>query len=207
MSEPINNDLFEKSILKVINTGNPTLRQKANPVTNTEIISNDMKRLTAFMHDTMTDYGGVGLAAPQVNIGQQIIIIEYKKEYLKGIRRKKILERGLQEIPFQVLFNPVVTPIGNDKKTFFEGCLSVPGFMGIVERHLSVDVTALDLEGKPITINATGWYARILQHEIDHLNGKLYIDHMLTRSFTTNEHYELLWRHKPIKKIRTELGI
>jgi peptide deformylase len=207
MIKSINNDLFEKAVLKVINSGDPLLRQKARPVTNPEIISHDMKRLIAFMYDTMTDYDGVGLAAPQVNIGQQIIIIEYKKEYLKGIRRKVILERDIQEMPFQVLFNPVLTPVGNEKKVFFEGCLSIPGFMGLVERHLSIDVTALDFEGKPITIHATGWYARILQHEIDHLNGKLYIDRVYSRSFTTTEHYERLWRHKPIKKIRRELGI
>jgi peptide deformylase len=202
-----NNDLFEKAVLKVINNGHPLLRQKARPVTNAEIISHNMKRLITFMYDTMTDYDGAGLAAPQVNIDQQIILIEYKKEYLKGIRRKVILERDIQEIPFQILFNPILTPTDNNKTVFFEGCLSVPDSRALVQRHLNVDVTALDIKGQPITIHATGWYARILQHEIDHLNGKLYIDRMFTRSFTTTEHYERLWIHKPIKKIRRELGV
>lgn len=207
MPKIMNNDLFEKAVLKVISSGDPLLRQKARLVTNEEIISHNMKQLVTFMRDTMRNYPGVGLAAPQVGIGQQIIVAEDRQEYFKSLTRKALLERDRKEVPFQVLFNPILTPVDDNKKIFFEGCLSVPGFLALVERYLSVNISALDFEGKPISIHATGWYARILQHEIDHLKGTLYIDRMLTRSFTTDEHYQRLWKNKSVKKIRTELGI
>ncbi|HEX5604063.1 MAG TPA: peptide deformylase, partial [Pyrinomonadaceae bacterium] len=90
-------------------------------------------------------------------------------------------------VPFHVIINPKLTLLGNESAQFFEGCLSVEGFQAIVDRSLNVRVECLNERGEEITINAHGWYARILQHEIDHLNGTLYIDWMKTRSFTTSE--------------------
>jgi peptide deformylase len=89
---------------------------------------------------------------------------------------------------------------------FFEGCLSLPGFFALVPRSRAVRVDCLDEHGKEKTIEASGWYARILQHEIDHLQGNLYIDYMHTRSFSSTENWEKFWKGKPISEVRGELG-
>jgi peptide deformylase len=90
--------------------------------------------------------------------------------------------------------------------TFFEGCLSLPGFMAMVPRARRVSVKALDHLGEPVHIEATGWYARILQHEIDHLRGTLYIDRMWSRSFCSLDGYSRHWKSKPIKELVSEFG-
>jgi peptide deformylase len=97
--------------------------------------------------------------------------------------------------------------VEESKATFFEGCLSVQGYMALVERHLAVEVTGLDAEGKPLRWEAQGWAARILQHEIDHLGGMLYIDRMLPRSFCCNEAMAAKWLNMPIADVKRELGI
>jgi peptide deformylase len=89
---------------------------------------------------------------------------------------------------------------------FFEGCLSVPGFSAIVPRALAVRVECLDEDGTPKLVEATGWYARILQHEIDHLNGNLYIDRMRSRTFMLLDNYNRYWKGKPISEIKSTLG-
>jgi len=91
--------------------------------------------------------------------------------------------------------------------SFFEGCLSVTGYAALVRRSARIRVDYLNEHAEHVTIEAQGWYARILQHEIDHLNGTLYVDRMATRSFTTTENLNRIWKNQPIQKVRTELGL
>ena len=101
-------------------------------------------------------------------------------------------------MPFHVLINPSITVIGSESAEFFEGCLSVAGFTAIVPRASEVRVDCLNEQAEPVVIDAKGWYARILQHEIDHLNGALYIDRMYPRSFTTQDNYTRHWKDVPV---------
>jgi peptide deformylase len=105
-----------------------------------------------------------------------------------------------------VIINPRLT-LESETVEFFEGCLSLPGFTAIVPRALAVKVDCLNERAEPVTIQARGWYARILQHEIDHLHGTLYIDRMLTRSFMGRENFERHWKDLPIAEIRRMLDV
>ena len=124
------------------------------------------------MRETMNDAPGVGLAAPQVGVPLQLAVIEDKQEYMSGLTPEHIAERERQPVPFHVIINPVLHVVSGADVEFFEGCLSVPGFTAIVPRARQVRVECLDQTGAPRSIEASGWYARILQHEIDHLTGR-----------------------------------
>ncbi len=156
---------------------------------------------------TMRAAPGVGLAAPQIGVGLRVIVLEDREELQKNLTPTELRER--ERVPFstRVFFNPVLKPIGDETATFFEGCLSVKGFVGLVERSLEVEVSGLDENGEPQTWRVRGWPARILQHEVDHLDGTLYIDRMKTRSFSTLEHAREHYAGKPIAEIRRMLGI
>ncbi len=161
--------------LKIVQAGAPVLREKARPLTASEIVSAEMQQLIELMRETMRDAPGVGLAAPQIGLPLQLAVIE-------DVAEVEATERA--PVPFHVIANPRLT-LGTELVDFFEGCLSVEGFQAVVPRAHIVKVEALDHHGTPITIEARGWYARILQHEIDHLAGTLYIDRMRTRTFST----------------------
>lgn len=177
--------------LEIIQAGNPVLRNIAKPLSKEEILSPSIQQLILLMKNTVENVG-VGLAAPQVGIPLQIAVIEDRKEYyINNLTTEEIQQRDRHPVPFHVIINPKLTLIDSEKKaTFYEGCLSVAGFSGKVSRALKVEVEALNEKGEPIRIIAKGWYARILQHEIDHLNGILYIDRMQTQTFTTFENYK-----------------
>ena len=149
----------------------------------------------------MHEAPGVGLAAPQVGLSIQLAVIEDREEYHKDVAKEQLLERERRPLPFHVIINPKFLEMGEEKVEFFEGCLSVPGFSAIVPRARTVRVECLNDRAEPVTIDATGWYARILQHEIDHLNGSLYIDHMHTRTFTSLENWTQFWKGKPVSEI------
>ena len=152
----------------------------------------------------MHDAPGVGLAAPQIGKSIQLAVIEDREESMQGIDPAILAERERQPIPFQAIINPVITIVDATPVTFFEGCLSVAGFTALVPRAKSVNVRCLNQQGNEITIAAQGWYARILQHEIDHLHGKLCIDCMISHSFMTSEHYLRHWQDKPIGEVLAE---
>jgi peptide deformylase len=162
-------------LLKIVQTGDPVLREPARPVTPADLATAELQQLIELMRETMRDAPGVGLAAPQVGVPLQLAVIE-------DIGESEVQER--QPVPFHVIATPRLT-LGDEVVEHFEGCLSVEGFQAMVPRARAVTVEALDHRGQPITIRAAGWYARILQHEIDHLNGTLYIDRMKTRTFST----------------------
>jgi peptide deformylase len=176
-------------ILKICQVGEPELRQFARPLSRDEILSPHIQELIVAMRETMRDAPGVGLAAPQVGIPLQIAVIEDRQEYIDKLPPGHAAERGRAAVPFQVLINPSLTTEGESRVPFFEGCLSLAGFTAIVPRYSKVHVECLNEKAEPVEIHAEGWYARILQHEIDHLHGRLYIDSMNSRSFMTLENF------------------
>ena len=193
--------------LDIVQAGNPVLRQRARALSVEDIRSRDIQKLIAAMRTTMHEAPGVGLAAPQIGLGLQLAVIEDREEYLKDVPEALLRERERRPVLFHAIINPVLEEIGREKAEFFEGCLSVAGFTALVPRARAVRVTCLDENGQHKVIEATGWYARILQHEIDHLNGALYIDRMRTRSFTTMENLGEFWKGRPVDEIKLELEL
>ncbi len=193
--------------LKIVQTGEPVLRQIGRRLTPEEIALPALQELIEHMRDTMRDAPGVGLAAPQVGLPIQLAVIEDRAEYLQGIAPDLLAERERQPVPFLVLINPDIVEYSEETVEFFEGCLSVAGFSALVKRSRRVRVEYLDEQALPQQIQATGWFARILQHEIDHLNGRLYIDRMETRSFSSLENMGRHWKDLPVESVRVALGL
>ena len=173
--------------LKIVQTGDPVLRQQGRLLTVEEITSPRIQELIESMRDTMREAPGVGLAAPQIGESIQLAVIEDRAEYLADLSAEQLTKSQRSPVPFHVIINPKLTLRDNGSVEFFEGCLSVEGFSAVVDRALNVRVECLNERGAEVTIDAHGWYARILQHEIDHLKGTLYIDRMKTRTFSTLE--------------------
>jgi peptide deformylase len=192
--------------LKIVQVGEPVLRNKAWSLSNDEILSAPVQQLIDMMRETMRDAPGVGLAAPQIGEPLQLAVIEDRTEYSSGIPKELLDERGRSTVPFQVIINPQIYFEQNGPVEFFEGCLSLNGFTAIVPRALSVRVECLNERAEPIVIRASGWYARILQHEIDHLNGTLYIDRMEPRSFMAVSNYARFWKDKSIEEVKEALA-
>jgi peptide deformylase len=184
--------------LKIMQTGEPVLREEARFLTPQEILSEETQRLIHEMRDAMRDAPGVGLAAPQVGLPLQLAVIEDREDLLKAFSADELAERERRPVPFHVIINPVIAYVSDDQKNFYEGCLSLPGFSAVVPRARTIRVEYLDEQAGPQFVQASGWYARILQHEIDHLRGTLYIDRMFTRTFTTLDNWSRLHKGKPI---------
>jgi peptide deformylase len=191
--------------LEIVQAGNPVLRQRARALSVAEIRSREIQKLIDSMRTCMHDAPGVGLAAPQLGLALQLAVIEDREEYHKDVSEALLRERERSPVSFHVLVNPAIEEMGDEKAEFFEGCLSLSGFSALVPRARAVRVTCLDERGKHKVIEASGWYARILQHEIDHLSGTLYIDRMRTRSFTTLDNLAEYWKGKPVNEIKSEL--
>jgi len=133
--------------------------------------------------------------------------MEDRPELQASLTPAELAERERVPVPLRVLINPTLTPIGEEKVTFFEGCLSVSGYAALVERFREVEVSGLDERGQPQTWRVRGWPARILQHEVDHLNGTLYIDRMVSRSFGTLPQVKALYGGKRIEEIKQTFGV
>ena len=148
---------------------------------------------------------GVGLAAPQVGVPLQLAVIEDREEYQKKFTPTQLSERQRQPIPFHVIVNPRIVSADNTGLEFFEGCLSVAGYSAIVPRARAITVEYLNERVESRGVEAVGWYARILRHEIDHLAGVLYVDRMRTSTLTTLENLERFWRDLPTSEVLTKL--
>jgi|SRR5579863_1485576 len=172
-------------ILKIRQAGEPVLRQKARALSRDEILGRTIQELIESMRETMHDAPGVGLAAPQIGMPVQLVVVEDQPRFLEKISPEELAERERSAVPFHVLINPAITASGSEAVEFFEGCLSVAGFTAMVPRAREVRVECLNERAERVVIDASGWYARILQHEIDHLQGTLYLDRMNPRSFST----------------------
>ena len=194
-------------LLPIVHAGEPILRQPTRALSPKEIGSKEIQKLIEHMRETMRGAPGVGLAAPQVGLSLQMAVIEDRKEYYKEVSSEQLALRERRPVAFHVLINPRIQNAEEGQTVeFFEGCLSLPGFFALVPRSRSVRVECLDHRGKSKTIEASGWYARILQHEIDHLHGNLYIDRMRSRTFSSTQNWEKFWKGKPIGEVRFELG-
>lgn len=190
--------------LDIVQAGAAVLRDRAKSLSTVRIRSREIQRLIEDMRETMYKAPGVGLAAPQVGKEVQLAVIEDKPEYVKDTDPKVLKERERVPVPFHVIINPRIT-LEEERVQFFEGCLSLTGFTAVVSRARRVRVDCLDHHGESRTIEATGWYARILQHEIDHLYGTLYIDRMHSRTFMGMENFNRYWKEKPMDDVRKQL--
>ncbi len=150
------------AILDIVTFPDPFLRLKAKQVTKFDA---ELQTLIENMFETMRAAPGVGLAAPQIRESLRLVVVEYTEDEDENAKPKKY-----------VLINPEIVKRSEETITDIEGCLSLPGLAGTVERHEAVTVKAKNRFGKPLKIEAEGWLARIFQHEIDHIEGVLYID-------------------------------
>ncbi len=191
----------------IVQAGAPVLRNRAREVLPEEIATPAFRALVQTMIETMRAAPGVGLAAPQIGVDWRVIVLEDRPELLKTLTDEEKRERERVAFPTRVFVNPVLRSIGEDRAMFFEGCLSVKGFVGLVDRSREVEVSGLDENGTPQTWTVKGWPARILQHEVDHLEGTLYIDRMKTRSFATVDQAKALYGGKSIAAVRQLLGL
>jgi peptide deformylase len=192
--------------LEIVQAGDPILRKRSRELTKEEILSPPIQSLIESMRDTMRAAPGVGLAAPQIGESIQLAVIEDRSEYTSNLSAEQIAKRRREAIPFHVIINPKLKVLDDSSVEFFEGCLSLEGFSAVVDRALNVLVDCLNERAEPIKLRGHGWYARILQHEIDHLNGTLYIDRMNSRTFTTAENMSVHWRDRTLPDVLAELG-
>jgi peptide deformylase len=156
------------SIFKVARIGHPAVRAAARPVEPASIPGPEFQKLVDDMVETMREYEGVGLAAPQVHLPLRVAVIEIPASD----------ERGSGGVPLTVLVNPAVTPIDSREVVGWEGCLSIPELRGVVPRLGRLRLDALDRHGQPYSLEASGFFARVIQHECDHLEGRVYLDRM-----------------------------
>ena len=151
------------AIREIIKMGHPTLLEVAKPVE--KFNTSELDSIIEDMIDTMKENDGAGLAAPQIGLGMQLVIFGFdsNERYPEA-----------DQVPFTVLINPVITPIGDEEEDGWEGCLSVPGLMGVVPRFKKIRYQGKDQHGNEIDREVDGFHARVVQHECDHLIGKLY---------------------------------
>jgi peptide deformylase len=162
-------EAFIMSILKVARLGHPVLRKVTANLAQRELQSAAMQKFIDDMIETMKEYDGVGLAADQVHESKQLAVLEVANNPRYPNK---------PDVPLTVLVNPKVTPLSDVLEEDWEGCLSIPDLRGKVPRYTSVRVQAWDRNGQELDYVATGFHARVIQHEFDHLNGKLYVDRM-----------------------------
>ncbi len=204
---PLRTEPMTSLAMPSVQIGDPGLRSRAREVPPDAIGTPEFQALVERMIATMRAAPGVGLAAPQVGVSSRVIVLEDREEYVSRLTEEERRERGRALFDVRVLVNPVLRTVGDERATFFEGCLSVPGFVALVDRATEVEVQALDEHGVARTWRVTGWPARILQHEVDHLDGTVYVDRMKTRSFSTADQAKARFGGKAIAEIRGELGL
>ena len=164
------------SILEVARLGHPVLREGAKALSDDQLRSVAMQRLIDDMVETMREYDGVGLAAAQVHESCQVAVLEVADNPRYPQKPK---------VPLSVLINPSIEPLSDEIEEDWEGCLSIPELRGKVPRHQSVRVQALDRDGRHLNFVASGFHARVIQHEWDHLHGKVFLDRMRDLSTLT----------------------
>jgi len=157
------------AILKVTRLGHPVLRKVTENISVKELKSAAMQRFIDDMVETMKEYDGVGLAADQVFTSKQVAVLEVADN-------PRYPNKG--KVPLTVLVNPKITPLSDEMEEDWEGCLSIPDLRGSVPRYTRIHVTALDSDGNKLDFVAKDFHARVIQHEYDHLNGKVYLDRM-----------------------------
>ena len=165
-------------LLKIARLGHPVLRQPASPVSAKDLQTPALQQFIDDMADTMRDSDGVGLAAPQVHAPLRIILVE--------VRNLNPRYPDQPPIPLTPLVNPEITSRGDTTEEDWEGCLSIPDLRGRVPRYTALTINALNRHGQPVTLEAKDFFARVIQHEIDHLDGVMFLDRM--KDFSTLTH-------------------
>jgi peptide deformylase len=194
-----------KPRLRIEQTGSPILHRAAEHVAREAIASPEVQQLIDMMIATL-DGIGVGLAAPQVGAGLRIAIIGDPPELHASVPAELLREQERVPIETHVLINPTLIEDGDELAEYFEGCLSVDFYRAIVPRRRRIRVHALDRFGQAFEREASGWYARILQHEVDHLDGRLYVERMLPRTFVSAASYSQQWSKLPVAEAKGLLG-
>ncbi|MFJ9831212.1 peptide deformylase [Streptomyces sp. NPDC101169] len=187
--------------LPIVAAGRPVLR-RGTEVYDGQLGPALLARFVEAMRLTMHAAPGVGLAAPQVGIPLRIAVVEDPAPVPEEVARI----RGRVPQPFRVLVNPSYEPVGDARAAFFEGCLSMPGWQAVVARHAEVRLRGEDEHGSALDEVFTGWPARIVQHETDHLDGVLYLDRAQPRSLSTNEAVAALWAQPAPRAAAEALG-
>ncbi|GAA4659109.1 peptide deformylase [Arthrobacter cryoconiti] len=185
----------------IIQCGNPVLRAQAVEYTG-QLNDADLAELINLMRRTMLAAPGVGLAAPQIGIPLQLAVLEDLYE----IPQESAVARKREHLEFFAILNPRYMPLDLQREAHYEGCLSVSGWQAVVERHASIELTYDGELGSPEVRKFSGWQARIVQHETDHLAGTLYVDKALMRSLCSSGEYLNHWAHPDISAARIGLN-
>lgn len=172
------------AILKIAKMGHPVLRQIAKQVCKGDLLSEPIQRLIDDMIETMREMDGAGIAAPQVHESLQIMMIELNQNPRYPDK---------QPVPLTILINPVIVEKSEEMVSAYEGCLSIDGIRALVPRHHRVVVEAMDREGNPLRIEDEGFLAIAIQHEMDHLEGKFFLEHVV--DFSSLCHEKEYWRY------------
>jgi peptide deformylase len=187
------------SILKVARMGHPVLRTPARAIDVGEVKSSRVQQLIDDMFETMAEYQGVGLAAPQIHEGIRLFVAGFAPSPRSSSREPDGGDAD-DEVPLMTLINPEITPAGPETVEDWEGCLSIPDVRGKVPRARAIVVRALDRRGKRIELRASGFTARVIQHETDHLNGVLFLDRMASfASLTFLEEFGRYWSGREVQ--------
>lgn len=185
----------------IVQAGHPVLRARAMPFTG-QLSGSQLQQLISIMVATMRAAPGVGLAAPQIGIPLQLAVLEDQYE----VTPESAAARSREPLELLTILNPRYTPLGTATASHYEGCLSMSGWQAVVDRAASVELAYDDELGTARTSHFTGWQARIVQHESDHLHGTLYVDKAHTRSLSSNAEYARNWAGRDLAAIRQELG-
>jgi peptide deformylase len=181
------------TLLKIARLGHPVIRKGAKSVRRDELRNREVQRLIDDMVDTMRDADGVGIAAPQVHVAKRIVAIEVSASNPRYPNQNPI--------PLNVIINPRISTNSNEFEEGWEGCLSVPDLRGKVPRCVSLEATGWDRHGNDIRLRASGFYARIIQHEVDHLNGVVFLDRLPDLSSLTHlREYQKYWLESEINR-------
>ncbi|ADG75498.1 Peptide deformylase [Cellulomonas flavigena DSM 20109] len=183
------------AVAPIVQAGHPVLRAMARPYDG-QVDDAELTELLALLHRTMRAAPGVGLAAPQIGLPLALAVVE--DPGTGDGEAARVRERPV--LPYRVLVNPTYAPAGDELVAFYEGCLSVEGYQAVVPRQRAVHLTGLDETGATLDEVVTGWPARIVQHETDHLHGTLYLDRALTRSLSATDAWGAHWGAEPVPR-------
>jgi peptide deformylase len=189
----------------IVQVGDPVLRAGTTEISPDSF--SVIKEVAGVMVETMRAAPGVGLAAPQIGLALRLAVIEDREEDIRLMPPDEAARLEREPLPLDVLINPQYRPQGDRKVMAFEGCLSLTGYRALVARHHTVVAEWTDLQGGRHEKEFRGWPARIVQHEIDHLNGILYIDRMESRSFSDAAGWRDHWMHESVEEVCRRLGI
>lgn len=206
----VRDDHIRESVAEIVNAGvlppivqvgHPALRHVAVPYTG-QLTNDELGRLIDLMRRVMHKAPGVGLAAPQLGIPLQLAVLEDRFDVDPDVAAV----RGREPLPFFAMLNPSYEPLGTARAAFYEGCLSLNGLQAAVMRPESVRLTFMAVDGSTQQRDFTGWQARIVQHETDHVHGIVYLDRAELRSLSNNAEYAARWAQPDIGHARQELG-